>query len=100
MTQSTEKELLKMVVKINNKVQEVNQKVILLTEKVDKGFTEVDKKFAKNEEAHEELKRLILSGDEGAVKLIVDEEDEQTALLRRVVTIEKDVKKIKQKVFA
>ncbi len=97
MTQSTEKELLKIVVKINNKVQDVNQKIILLTEKVDKGFTD-------NEKAHiemkEELKRLILSGDEGAVKLIVDEEDERTALLRRVVTIEKDVKKIKQRVFA
>lgn len=67
MTQSTEKELLKMVVKIGNKVQDVNQNVILLTEKVNKGFSD-------NEEAHtelkEELKRLILSGDEGAVKLI------------------------------
>ena len=63
MTQSTEKELLKIVVKINNKVQDVNQKIILLTEKVDKGFVD-------NEKAHIEMK------------------------------IEKDVKKIKQRVFA
>lgn len=86
-----------MVVKINNKVQEVNQKVILLTEKVDKGFADNEKAHVK---MNEELKRLILSGDEGAVKLIVDEEDERTIQLRRIVMIEKDVKKIKQRVFA
>lgn len=40
---------------------------------------------------HEELKRLILRRDE---------EEERDSLLQRVITIEKDVKKIKQRVFA
>lgn len=84
-------------IKTNNSLQDIKQDIMIFKEENKKEHEEMKKE---SKVAHEELKKLILAGDTGAAELIVDEEAERGTVAVRVTLLEKDVRKIKQKVFA
>ena|SRR3989338_9829557 len=85
----------RMVVLTNNSLQSFKQDVAIKFEEIDKKFIKVDEQFKemgqKMDKGFQSLHDLIISGDRGAAKLILEREQETEKLEKRVTKLETKV---------